>query len=182
MTLQQLFDWMGEHPIPILIYFAMMPITALIAGFMGKDEGNDEPWCYLYSVLVYAVCVPGIFALTLTAYSFLFERANMLHKNVFVYFLPIVAMIVSLWLINRHVDMRDIPGFGKLSGLLMVIFATFFVIFLLQKMHIFTVFFGSIWHLFGLFIVLFAAFMWGSSKLFGNNDRDRHNRVRELDL
>lgn len=185
MTLQELFDSIGSNPTLVLIYFAMLPITALIAGFMSKDEGYEEPWCYLYSVLVYAACIPGIFALTLTGYSFMFERASMLDKNIFVYFLPIIVMIATLLIINRNVDIKDIPGFGKLSGLLMVIFAVFFVMFLLQKIQIFTVFFGSITHLFGLFIVLFAVFMWGSSKLFkgsGDNRTSKRGRSRELDF
>ena len=185
MTLQELFDLIGSNPTLILIYFTLLPITALVAGFMSKDEGYQEPWCYLYSVLVYAACIPGIFALTLTGYSFMFERSSMLDKNIFVYFLPILVMIATLLLINRNVDIQDIPGFGRLTGLLLAIFAVFVVMFLLQRMRIFTVFFGSVTHLFGLFIVLLAAFMWGSSKLFkgsGDNRKSKRDTSRELDF
>ena len=180
MTLQDIFNYLGENPIPVLIYFTLMPLTAIIAGIMSKNEGHESPWCFLYSALIYATCVPGIFALTLTGYTFFFERQSFLRVNVLVYFLPIVIMIATLLLINRNVDMRDIPGFNKLSGLLMVIFACFFVMFILQRMHIFTVFFGSIWHLFGLFIVLFAVFKFGADKLFAGKGKD--SRGKELDF
>ena len=64
MTLEEFLEKLVENPFYIIAYFALIPITALIAGFLGKDEGHLAPWNYLYSTLIYLVCVPGIFAFT----------------------------------------------------------------------------------------------------------------------
>ena len=70
MTLQEFFRLLGENPSYVLMYFGLIPITALLAGILGKGEGEISPWKYLYSTLIYLVCVPGIFALTLNIYLF----------------------------------------------------------------------------------------------------------------
>ena len=66
MTLQEFFRLLGENPSYILIFFTLIPLTALLANFMGKGEGNMPPWSFLYAVLIYLVCIPGIFAFSLS--------------------------------------------------------------------------------------------------------------------
>ena len=74
MTLRELFDYLSENPIAVIAYFAILLFTAILAGWMGKGDGHLSPWKYLYSAIVYLVCVPGIFAASLAVYLFLFEQ------------------------------------------------------------------------------------------------------------
>jgi len=74
MTLQEFFDACTNNPEIIGFYFVALPLTAFLASVFGKGEGHLSPWKYLYTVLVYAATVPGIFAIVLNVYLFLFER------------------------------------------------------------------------------------------------------------
>jgi len=87
------------------------------------------------------------------------------------YFLPIVSMIATVMIVTRNIPMRAVPGFDKLSSLVALLAVTFVVILLIQKMRIFTVFFGSFWHLAGLFLVLFVIMriVWG--RFMTNSDK-----------
>lgn len=68
MTLQELFNLIAEHPAYIIFYFVVIPFAAFIAGLLSKGEGHLAPWKILYAILIYAVCIPGIFAVTLDVY------------------------------------------------------------------------------------------------------------------
>ncbi|HRI27856.1 MAG TPA: hypothetical protein PK715_07325 [Chitinophagales bacterium] len=178
MTLQELFDALAANPTPVVLYFVMLPVAAAVAGKMvAQDEAHQNPWKYFYSALVYLCSVPGIFALVLCVYTLFFERQrSLLQVNALVYFLPIISMIATLLLINNKVSMRHIPGFKRLSGLLMMLAVTFITILIIQQTRIWVVFHGSVTHLFGLFIVLFLVFYFGFTRLFaGNNDKNQHN-------
>ena len=74
MTLKELFDLMAQNPVYLLFFFIVIPMTALLSGFFGKNEGHLSPWKYLYSTLIYLICVPGIFSVSLSIYMFLFEK------------------------------------------------------------------------------------------------------------
>lgn len=165
MTLQDLFDQIGQHPAEVLFFFAGVPVVALLVGLIAGREVGQSPWTYIYAGLIYLACVPGVFAVTLCLFTFFFEGSSFLEVNALVYFLPIVSMIVTLVLIRRFVPLEDIPGFRKILGLLMMIFVTFVAILLLQKTRIWVVFVGSVWHLLGLFVILLAVFMYGRRRL-----------------
>ena len=102
---------------------------------MGKGEGHLTPWKYLYSALVYLVCVPGIFSVTLDVYMFLFEKRSILQTDIYTQILPILSMVITLFIIKRNVNLDAIPGFGKLSGLIMMITATLLIMWGLDRTH-----------------------------------------------
>ena len=136
MTLREFFDYLSQQPFVVLAYFIGIPLTALLAGVMGRGEGNQSPWKYLYAVLIYLVCVPGIFAVALSVYFFLFERGSIMDANVFVHFLPILSMVFTLAIIRRNATFELIPGFGKLSSLMMMIGSVFILMYLLDRIHL----------------------------------------------
>ncbi len=171
MTLQQLFDSVSQHPDLLLGFFGILPVTAAIAGVGAGDEAAKSPWKYLYSTLVYLASIPGMFALVLGLYMVMVERRSIMQFNVLTFILPFASMVATLLLINRKVALRHVPGFSKLSGLLMMVAATFVVMLVMQKMRIFVVFFGSMKTLVGLFIVLLALFMFGYGKMFGGEKK-----------
>lgn len=158
MTLGDFFRICSENPSILLFYMIAVPLTALLAWIFGKGEGHVSPWKYMYSFLVYLTCIPGIFAITLSIYMFLFERRSILETNVFTQIVPVISMIVTLVLIRRNVSLDDVPGFGKLSGLIMIISAVIVLLWILDRMRIFAItFIPFIWIVvLFLLIILFA--------------------------
>lgn len=136
MTLREFFDYLGSNPSVVLAFFIGIPFTALVAGVLGKGEGNQSPWKYLYAVLIYLVCVPGIFAVALSVYLFLFERGSIMNANVFIQILPILSMVITLAVIRRNASFVQIPGFGKLSSLMTMIGSVFILMYLLDRLHL----------------------------------------------
>ncbi|MEL6945254.1 MAG: hypothetical protein AAFO82_21590 [Bacteroidota bacterium] len=130
------------------------------------EYSYQSPWKYMYSTLIYAACIPGIFATMLVFYTLFFENKSLLEVNLFIYFLPIISMFAVLLILSRKLQLEHIPGFDKISGLVFMIVAASMVIFLLSRMRIWTVFIGSIWHLLGLFAVLLIVFRIGFKRLF----------------
>ncbi len=164
MTLQQLFQRIGENPNFLLFYFLVIPVAAIIAGFLGKGEGHISPWKYLYATLIYMVSVPGIFAVALNVYFFLFQRGNVMQTDVYLQILPIIVMLVTIFLIRRNVDLKLIPGFDKISGLWFMLFATMFLMWFLEKIHIVVFSYLPFQYLLGFFALLFALIYFGWRK------------------
>ena len=166
MTLKEFFNLLADQPLLLLAYFGMIPLTALIAGFMGKNEGHLSPWKYLYSALVYLIAVPGIFSITLNVYLFLFEKQSVFNADIYTQILPILSMFVTLLLIKNNVALDRVPGFNKLSGLCIAIFATLIFMWIIDRTRIF-VFSVIPFHYVGLmFIALLLAFRFGIGRMF----------------
>ncbi len=166
MTLGEFLTFLNQNPIYIIFYVVIVPFAAVLAGFFGKDEGHLSPWKYLYSTLVYLVCIPGIFAITLNIYLFLFERKSIFSWQLNTQILPIFLMVVTLLIIRRNVDLRLIPGFQRLSGLLMMIAAVMVIMWVVDRTHI--IFFSRlpIGFLVIVFVLLLLGIRFGWSRLF----------------
>jgi hypothetical protein len=136
MTLREFFDFLGTHPFVVLAYFLVIPATAMWTGWISRDAGGQTPWKQLYSALIYLVCVPGVLAAALGVYFFLFERGSIMDLNVLLQILPIVSMILTLLIIRRNVAFEQIPGFEKISSLIMMICAVFALMYLVDRTHI----------------------------------------------
>lgn len=167
MTLRQLFDLIAENPAYILFYFAIIPFAAFLAGALSKGEGHLSPWKYLYSILIYAVCVPGIFAVTLSVYYFLFERRSILDTDVYIQLVPIISMVVTLLIIRRYVDFDYIPGFDKISGLMMMIAATLGIMWFIDRTRIYAITYLRFEVVVLIFFALLLVIRFGWSKIFG---------------
>ncbi|HUR31140.1 MAG TPA: hypothetical protein VMZ69_06885 [Saprospiraceae bacterium] len=139
MTLGEFFEWMGHHPLFLLVFFFGIPFIALLAGIFNKGEGHLSPWKYLYSILIYLVCIPGIFAITLSVYLFLFERRSIMDTNVYTQVLPILSMIVTILIIKRQVNLDLVPGFDKISGLILIIASLMCLMWIIDKTHIYSI-------------------------------------------
>ncbi len=173
MTLEDIFKYIGDNPTPTIIFFLLIPVVAAIVAWIGAGEGTKKPWGYIYSTIIYLVAIPGIFALTLCIYQFLFKRDfDFTQVNVFVYFLPIISMVATFLILRRVVELDKIPGYDKLSGLLMTIAATIVFMFILDfiidktKIYAFVFIKAPFTILLGIFVVLFFLFRFGMKKLF----------------
>ena len=137
MTLQDFFNYLNANHQVLLFYSVAIPLSALLTGLFSKGEGHLSPWKYLYSFIIYLVCVPGIFALMLNVYLFLFERQSVWQVNMYTQLLPILVMVVTLLIIKKFVSLDDIPGFGKIGGLVVMVTAVLLIMWFLDKTHIY---------------------------------------------
>ncbi len=164
MTLQDFFTLLAGHPTWILAFFILLPLTALVLGWITKGEEGSSPWKYLYSALIYLSCVPGIFAVTLSVYFFVFERRSILQTDIYTQVLPVVSMIATLLILRRNVDLDLIPGFDKISGLIMMIAASLALMWFVDRTHIYVISFLPFWQAVLIFIALLVVVRWGWSK------------------
>ncbi|OPZ30774.1 MAG: hypothetical protein BWZ02_00581 [Lentisphaerae bacterium ADurb.BinA184] len=171
MTTREFIQAVDNHPRILIAVFVALPLLAWVCGRIhGKGRAAGTPWRYVYSVLVYAACIPGLFAAVLTAYALFFTRENLLDASLLVYALPIVSMIVTLVAIRRNIPFEAVPGFDRLSGLMMMIGLSFAVALAIDKTRIWIWFGGSIQRLLLLAAGVFALLKWGFYMLFRGRD------------
>ena len=164
MTLRQFLDYLNENPMFVIAYLVLIPFAAFLAGVLGKGEGHMSPWKYLYSVIVYLVCIPGIFAITFNIYNFLFERGSIMNAQLNTQILPVFSMILTLFIIKRNVSLDYIPGFGKLSGLIMMIAAVICFMWFFDRVRLFVFSYMPIQQLLLIFIALIVLIRIGWSR------------------
>lgn len=157
MTVQDFINWFGNNPNLVLSYFIVIIAIAIIGLLFVNQDNFKPPITYFYGVLIYAVTIPGLLALVLLLYSFFFLKTNLLQLDLVTYFAPLVAMIITLVIINKTITMSRIPGFGKLSGLFIIIIITFIITYVLQRMFFGVFFVGKFEYL----ILLFLALLFG---------------------
>jgi hypothetical protein len=123
-------------------------------------------WRYVDSVLVYLACIPGMLAAVLIAYALFFTGENLLDANLLVYLGPIVSMALTLLLVRRRRDFAELPGFDRLSGLMLVLALTFAIVLAIARSRIWIVFGGSIATLILLAGFVFALLRWAAQRAF----------------
>ncbi|PKV53101.1 hypothetical protein ATE84_5236 [Aquimarina sp. MAR_2010_214] len=133
----------------------MIIIAISLIGLLFVNQKNfTSPITYLYGILVYAVTIPGMLALILVLYSFFFLKTNLLQVDLVTYFAPLISMIITLVIVNKTVPMSRIPGFGRLSGLFIIVLITFIITYVLQRMFFGVFFVGKIQYLVMFFLLL----------------------------
>jgi len=167
MTLKEFFDMLGQTPSSVLSYFLLIPLTALLAWLLGRGEGHLTPWKYLYSVLVFLVCIPGVTSAALDLYLFLFEKRSIMDANIYTQILPILSMVVTLALIRQNVSFDDVPGFGKIGGLITLISIILVFMWFVDRTHIVVFSYMPVQQLLLIFVGLLLAARWGTRRLFG---------------
>lgn len=166
MTLSQLFTSISQNPWPVALAFIFMPLIAWITGLVANGSRDVGFWSYVYAVLVYATCIPGIFAVSLNIYLFLFERQSIWQANIILQFLPVISMALTLMLIKSKIPFALIPGFGKLSGFLTLIFSLIGVMWFVDRIHLVAFTYVPFIFILGGFILALLAIRFAWSKLF----------------
>ncbi len=171
MTPRQWLDLFAAQPLWVGGYLAALPVFALLFGSLHRrGEGNQSPWKYAYSALVFAACIPGMFGAIVTLYLILFVSQNLLDVNMLVTLAPLASMAATLAIAGRNVDFGPLPGFGRLSGLMTVLGMTFAVLFALSRTRIWLVFGGSVLWLGIVGAFVFALIKWGGYMAFRRRD------------
>lgn len=164
--------WIGREPWIAGAFLGGLPLAALLLRLLhARGAGNESPWKYLYSALVYAACVPGMFGAVIAAYAVFITRENLLDLNALVTVGAPVSMAVTLLIASRSVRFRPLPGFGRLSGLLLMIGATFGLVLAISRTRLWLFFGGSLAILAGAAIFIFAVLRWGAFLAFGRRRR-----------
>lgn len=178
MTTREFIDWMAALPTwAIAAAFVVPPALAFALRFVhGRDNGKDAPWRYLYALLVYWSCLPGVLAAVVVGYMLFFRNEDLLDLNVLLYILPPVSMAVTLALIRKNVSFDDVPGFDRLSGLIAVIAVTFVLVLAVHKTRLWLVFGGSIFVLAAFVMGLIGILQWGLYSLFRRTDEPKRER------
>jgi hypothetical protein len=136
MTIREFINWVGDNPAMTLVFFSLPPFTALVSWALGKGEGHLAPWKYLYSLIVFLACIPGVFSVAFSVYLFLFERGSIMNTDVFTQILPFLSMLLTLFLVRKNVSFDSIPGFDRINSLMFMIGALIVVMWLLDRTHI----------------------------------------------
>lgn len=171
MTFQEFIDYLRDNPMWIVFYFSIIPVLALIADRFDEDRGHETPWNYLYAVLIYGVSVPGIFAVALDVYLFLFEKRSIFDTEILTQVLPVLSMIMTLLIIRRNVDLDYIPGFDRLSGLMMIIATVMALMWVVDRTRIIAITYLPFGYVVIIFIVLLVLLRYGWSMLFSSSGR-----------
>lgn len=169
MTLREFFDLLANNPGIIIFYFLAVPLTALLAWVLSQGEGHKNPWKYLYSALVFMTTIPGIFAVTLSIYLFLFERRSIFDTDMYTQILPVVSMGASLYLISRNVKFDQIPGFHRLGGLILIISGLLCFMWVIDRTHIFVISFIPFYYVIIGFVFLLVAICYGWTRMYAGD-------------
>jgi hypothetical protein len=171
MTLQEFFDLLAQHRLYVAFFFVLIPFTAWLTGYFAKGEGHIWPWRYLYATLIYFASIPGIFAVMLSVYFFLFERRSILQTDLLTQVLPVLSMIITLVTIKKNVNLDNIPGFDKLSGLIWMIAATLAIMWFVDRTHIYVISYLPFPAALGIFLVLLLLIRLGWARFFGSTTK-----------
>jgi hypothetical protein len=137
MTLFDFFQFLGQNPIYITLYFLAVPLFALLINWIAAGHGHESPWNYLYSATIFAACVPGVLSVALSVYFFLFERGSILNTNILTQVLPVLSMILTISIVKRNVALQYVPGSERISSMMFLIGATIVLMFVLDRTRIF---------------------------------------------
>lgn len=140
MTLRDVFETLSGQPILLFLLLMAIPTGAFLINLWSGDTAEEIwKWRYVYAVLAYVACIPGMFAFTLNVYLFLFERQSIWDMNLALQVLPILTMVATLMLIKRKLPFNYIPAFGKLSNFLTMITAVMGLLWLIDRTRIYAI-------------------------------------------
>ena len=167
MTLLDFFNYITAHSEVAVLFLLAIPALAF---FVNMSSGTTAEaiwkWRYVYAVLVYAACIPGIFALSLNIYLFLFERQSIWTMNLAIQVLPFLTMVATLMLIRRKIPFEYIPGFGKLSGFMTLIAALIGIMWFMDRLRLVAFTYIPFTYIVVGFVLTLVVIRFAWSKLF----------------
>ena len=156
----------------ILLVFILPPLLALIITNLHRPgNGNNAPWKFIYSFLVYLICIPGMCACLLSAYTLLILKQNLLDVNIFAYFGPILSMTATLIIIGRQVNLDRLPGIERIYATMIFLVISFGVVLAILKTRIWIMFGGSVTTLIVITLVCFVLLKWSAHLIFKSKDK-----------
>lgn len=169
MTLLDLFALLDRHPFPVLAHGIGLPALAFaVSHYRDAVPLESSPVRWLYSAILYAVCLPGLVATV--AIADVVTHGGLLEVGLLSQLLPLLSMLATLALFRRLPNPEAIPGFRRLTGFIWVLILTALALSLLMRTRIWILFGGGIGTLLLLMGGLFLTLKWAFDRAFG---RDR---------
>ncbi|MFC5407890.1 hypothetical protein ACFPMF_01120 [Larkinella bovis] len=167
MTLQDFFQFVSSNPALLTVFLLSIPALAFIVNVWSGEKAEEIwRWRFVYATLVYLACIPGIFAVTLNVYLFLFERQSIWQMNLITQVLPVLTMVATLMIIKQKLPFSYIPGFGKLSGFMTLIAAAIGILWFIDRTRIYAVTYIPFVYIIVGFVGLLLLIRFAWSKLF----------------
>ena len=149
------------------IFFASLPILTYIGGRLLRGISPKACGRFL-TVPIHLTVLPGICMSLVVAYLMLFAGENLLTKyDAILLFGPILCMAATLTAAWKVQPFDEIPGFDRLSGLMLTAGAAFLIAYLLSRLTFRIFFFTPMVSLVVLFLVLFGLLKLGTAKILG---------------
>lgn len=150
------------------LLFLAVPVLTLSLGWTLKRWGSRRACARFLTVPVHLVVLPGVPMALVVAYLLFFARQNLLAGyDAVVFFGPLVSMALTLVASSRLVPFAEVPGFERLSGLMLLSGVAFALTYFLYRMVFRVWFVASFGVLVALFVVAFLLVRLGSRRLFG---------------
>lgn len=169
ITLQDLTRWLTQYHVPVAITLVCLPIIAFINGqFLIKNFKSPGTGAKIYAVLTYLSVIPGICAFITIAYLFFFTRTNLLRElDIIIHIGPAISMVATLTIIGRYMSFAIIPGFDRLSGLMVITGVSFILILILYRLRILIGFWAGAEVLLVIFLIIFFLLKIGWERFAG---------------
>ena len=160
LTIDDLIRAAGQHAWLLMGLFVVPPLLTALIGLVHRtpERGAHTPYRHLYCGLIYSVAFPGMMAAALTGYGMFFLRADLRSVPILLYFVPIASMVGTWALMRRQVDLDSVPGFQRLSALMLGMALCFVVAFVVNRLFFGVLFLGSLWGLLIVAVVIFVVF------------------------
>ena len=171
MSVNELLERLDDYTGWAVCFFAALPLLALLVSFLYKRVMRRAFIESVFSAIIYLSTVPGVFACILIFYLLFFTRTNLLNVDIVFSFLPIISMGLVFGIIGKNANFDNLPGFGRLTGLMLLIAIVSGVTLAIYKLRIFVGFFASIEALVGIAVAVFVLFKVGLARLNGKSKR-----------
>lgn len=170
MTVNEFLQYLIQFQLHIAAVLVGIPLFCALLNQTQTKATERKPIHYVYSAAIFATAIPGLFAAIIVFYSMFFIKANMLNSNVILHFLPIISMIATFLIVGRRVGFDILPGFQRLSGLMILLSIVCLVVFFLYRLRFMIGFFASIEQLLMIGAVLYVVFKIGLARIKGKSD------------
>ncbi len=151
----------------IALFFVGLPIATFLIGLLLRRASRTACGRFL-TVPIHLAVLPGVCMSLMTAYLLFFARSNLLADyDALLFFGPIFCMPAVLFAAGKVLPFDEIPGFDRLSGLMLTAAAAFLTLLILSRFAFRIYFFGSFWILAAVFLGLFLMFKIGAAKIMG---------------
>ncbi|PWK28805.1 hypothetical protein LV89_00358 [Arcicella aurantiaca] len=168
MTLRDIFANISANPSLLLWFLLCVPLLTFLSSIWQNPNTppQQSPNRHVYAILAYLACIPGIFAITLNMYLFLFERQSIWDMNLVTQLLPIVTMVGTLIIIKRNIPFEYVPAFGKLSGFVTLVFAMIGIMWFVDRLRIYAITYVPFQYIAIGFIGMLLLIRFGWNKMF----------------
>jgi len=158
MSVKELLDWMSLHSPFVIIYLTILPLLSSALSYFANSIKMKKSVRRLISILLHLSVIPGMFSSALVFYTLFIVKGNLLAVNALLYFAPIISMFVLIVLIKRKLSLNVLPGFNRLSGMMLMMFISCFIVLLLYRFRLVIGFFGSFGQLLIAAVILYLIF------------------------